>query len=62
MIRIIEEYFYKIGLKMVTFPSDPKSQGWEGIKVKFRWEGVKWEGFEERESSLDSYVYALAKG
>ena len=47
---------------MVSFPSDPKSQGWEGIKVKFRWEGVKWEGFDERESNLNSYVYALAKG
>ena len=47
---------------MVSFPSDPKSQGWEGIKVKFRWEGVKWESFEERGSSLNSYVYALAKG
>ena len=62
MIRIIEDYFYKIGLKMFTSPNDPKSQGWEGTQVKFRWEGVKWEGFDERESDLNSYVYVFAKG
>ena len=62
MIRIIEDYFDKIGLKMLTSPNDPKSQGWEGIQVKFRWEGVKWESFDERESDLNPYVYVFAKG
>ena len=36
MIRIIEDYFYKIGLKKVTFPSDPKIQR---MKEKFELEG-----------------------
>ena len=62
MIRIIEDYFDKIGLKMLTSPNDPKGQGWEGIQVKFRWEGVKWESFDERESDLNPYVYVFAKG
>ena len=37
MIRIIEDYFYKIGLKKVTFPSDPKIQ-----RMKEEFELERW--------------------